>query len=376
MQTPGIDTAVVIGSSSLQGAVLLILSLFFSPCLLAQENSAVNTADGLTTIIVATKVAPPFAMKTDDGSWTGLSISLWQALAAELGFDTRFVEATLADMVEGVADERFAASIAATTITPGREQIVDFSHPFFTTGFAIAVKRGDDGWLQMIKSLVSFDFLKAVCLLALLLGFVGLLFWLAEHRRNQAEFRPAFWPGLGDGFWLSAVTMTTVGYGDIAPRTFAGRIVALVWMFTAILIISTFTGMIASSLTADRLSLSIEKPSDLARVATATVADTASAEWLVERGVRFQSVDSVTAGLAALADGEIEALVYDRPLLQYLVNQRQAHIELVPGSFGRQDYGIALPTGSELREPLNQALLHYLDSDAWQGTLTRYLGRQ
>ena len=122
--------------------------------------------------------------------------------------------------------------------------------------------------------------------------------------------------------------------------------------------------------------MSIEKPSDLARVVTATVADTASAEWLTERGVAFQTVDSIAVGLDALAAGEIKALVYDRPLLQYLVNQKQEHIRLVPGSFGRQDYGIALPTGSDLREPLNQALLRYLDSDAWEGTLTRYFGRQ
>ncbi|MEE9320817.1 MAG: transporter substrate-binding domain-containing protein [Granulosicoccus sp.] len=356
--------------------LMLCLAVFFSPGLLAQANDVADVIDDNKPITVATKVAPPFAMKADDGSWTGISINLWQALAADLGLETRFVEATLVDMINGVADGRFAASIAATTITPDREQLVDFSHPFFTTGFAIAVKRGDDGWLQMVKSLISFDFFKAICLLAMLLGFVGLFFWLAEHRRNQAEFRPAFWPGLGDGFWLAAVTMTTVGYGDVAPRTFGGRIIALVWMFTAILIISTFTGMIASSLTADRLSLSIEKPSDLAKVLTATVNNTASAEWLTERGVGFQSVDSVAAGLAALASGEIEALVYDRPLLQYLVNQQQGRVELVPGSFGRQDYGIALPSSSELREPLNQALLHYLDSDAWEGTLTRYLGRQ
>lgn len=362
--------------NTLSGLSMLILILFFSPGILAQERSTSNAIDNVKTVTIATKVAPPFAMQADDGSWSGISISLWQALAAELNVETRFEEATLAEMIEGVADNRFTASIAATTITPDREKMVDFSHPFYTTGFAIAVKRGDDGWLQMLRSLVSFDFFKAICLLALLLGFVGLLFWLAEHRRNQAEFRPELWRGLGDGFWLSAVTMTTVGYGDIAPRTFAGRIIALVWMFTAILIISTFTGMIASSLTADRLSLSIEKPSDLARVVTATVADTASAGWLTERGVGFQSVDSVVAGLAALASGEIEALVYDRPLLQYLVNQQQQYIELVPGSFGRQDYGIALPSGSDLREPLNQVLLHYLDSDAWEGTLTRYLGRQ
>ena len=141
--------------------------MFFSPCLLAQENGAADAIDSNKPITVATKVAPPFAMKADDGSWTGISINLWRALTAELGLETRFAEVTLVDMIDGVADGRFKASIAATTITPGREQLVDFSHPFYTTGFAIAVKRGDAGWLQMVKSLVSFDFLKAISLFGL-----------------------------------------------------------------------------------------------------------------------------------------------------------------------------------------------------------------
>jgi ABC-type amino acid transport substrate-binding protein len=42
---------------------------------------------------------------------------------------------------------------------------------------------------------------------------------------------------------------------------------------------------------------------------------------------------------------------------------------------GEQDYGIALPQKSPLREPINRALLEIIDSPAWQGTLAQYLGR-
>ena len=316
-------------------------------------------------------------MRDESGEWSGISISLWEALAEELDLAYRFEEASLADMIDGVADGRFDASVAATTITPSREREVDFTHPFYTTGFGIVTARERGGWLGIVAGLFSLEFLGAVGLLVLVLGIIGFFFWISERRHNPEEFRPDPQRGLGDGFWFAAVTMTTVGYGDKAPRTAAGRMVALVWMFTAILITSTFTGLIASSLTARRLDAVIETPSDLADVATGSVAGSASEGWLEGRGLSFEPFESVADGLEAVERGAIVAFVYDKPLLDYLVARSHADtLGLVPGTFGRQDYGIALPPDSPLRETLNRALLRQLDSAEWDALLRRYLGQR
>jgi hypothetical protein len=50
-------------------------------------------------LIVGTKEAPPFAMKGADGKWTGISIELWQDLAAQLKLDYRFREMNLEDLL-------------------------------------------------------------------------------------------------------------------------------------------------------------------------------------------------------------------------------------------------------------------------------------
>lgn len=55
---------------------------------------------------------------------------------------------------------------------------------------------------------------------------------------NEIEF--------GDALWWSAVTMTTVGYGDISPSTIGGRIVGALVMLLGIGFLGLFTATIAS----------------------------------------------------------------------------------------------------------------------------------
>lgn len=48
-----------------------------------------------------------------------------------------------------------------------------------------------------------------------------------------------------DGLWWAIVTITTVGYGDIVPKTTAGRLIAVVVMVVGIGFIAVLTGAIA-----------------------------------------------------------------------------------------------------------------------------------
>ena len=43
---------------------------------------------------------------------------------------------------------------------------------------------------------------------------------------------------LYNGFWLVAVTMTTVGFGDYYPETYFGKIMILIGCFTGMFIVS------------------------------------------------------------------------------------------------------------------------------------------
>lgn len=357
-------------------AALAMCSLFGAPAARAQDSAAAapTTSEG-GTMVIATRVAPPFAMKGPDGEWDGLAIDLWRDVAEESGYDYRFVEAELSDMIGGLESGEYDASVGALTITADREQQVDFTHPFYSTGFGIAVPESGPNWLSLLGNFFSISFLMGLLPLIAVLGFVGLLFWLAERRHNDEEF-PRDVRGLGSGFWFSAVTMTTVGYGDKAPRSPAGKIVALVWMFTALIITSTFTGMLASSLTAGRLGGDVAGPSDLTDRRVGVIGGSAAEQWLAEKGVAADvSFTELSEGMAAVSEGEIDAFVHDDPLLRYARAQGMAEdVRLLQGTYGRQEYGIALPPQSRLREGINRSLLDYVESDDWQADLTRALG--
>jgi ABC-type amino acid transport substrate-binding protein len=347
-------------------ATALVLALLSCP--------ASAQADG--QLIIATREAPPFAIRNKDGEWSGLAINLWRDIAAEHGYNYRFVETDLPGMIDGVADGRFDASVGALTITAAREAKVDFTHPFYPTGFGIAVRKSPNNWTSLLGNFFTLDFLKAVLALSALLLIVGVLFWLAERKHNSGEFSEGA-RGIGSGFWFSAVTMTTVGYGDKAPRTPAGKAIALVWMFAAIIIISTFTGMIASSLTAGRLSGTVAGPDDLPRVTVGSIDGSATDDWLTGEGISFFGFPNVEAGIAAVRDGRIDAFVYDEPLLRYLVRKDgDDDLRMLPGTFGRQDYGIALQQGSALREPVDISLLSQIEGPQWRDEIRKTLGKR
>jgi len=349
--------------------MLALLSWPFAAALAAPAPAA------SAPILVATHEAPPFAVRNADGSWGGLAIDLWRDVAKDEGLRYRLVGTDLDGMVSGVASGQHGASVGALTVTPKRETQIDFTHPFYTTGFGIVTGKAPPSWLVLLRNFFTWQFLSAVLLLGGLLLIVGLLFWLIERRANRDEFDPS-WKGIGSGFWFSAVTMTTVGYGDKAPRTAAGKIIALIWMFAAIIIISTFTGLIASSLTESRMGGTIRGLDDLKNASVGSINGAAADVWLDENGIGFTNFATIQAGLDAVAAGKIDAFVYDRPLLRYLIHQNYGgELRLLPGVFGRQDYAFALPRDDPRREAINVSLLRHIDSPEWTDLVRATLGK-
>jgi polar amino acid transport system substrate-binding protein len=124
------------------------------------------------------------------------------------------------------------------------------------------------------------------------------------------------------------------------------------------------------------LDVPVKGPQDLPRVRVGAIADTAGETYLQDHRIAYTSYKSASEGLRSIQEGLIEALVYDAPILRYLIHHefQGGLLELLPHTFFREDYGFALPERSSIREPINRVLLEKINGFEWQEILHHYLG--
>ncbi|PSN05731.1 basic amino acid ABC transporter substrate-binding protein [filamentous cyanobacterium CCT1] len=96
------------------------------------------------TLVVSTEPAfPPFVYQTAAGELVGFDVDLMNEMARRLGLKVDFAyipfDGLMATLEAGTAD----ASIDAITITARRDETIDFSRPYFSSGLAVAVRRDE-----------------------------------------------------------------------------------------------------------------------------------------------------------------------------------------------------------------------------------------
>jgi ABC-type amino acid transport substrate-binding protein len=336
---------------------------------------------GRSKVLVGTVDAPPFAMQTADGNWEGLSIELWRLIAQDLRVDYEFIAYKDLENLKTDLEQGALELLIAIAITEPHEAAFDLSHAFLTSGSAIAVpaiqtRRSLMHFIgRIIDRFVSLEFLALIGSLVLLAFIAGSLVWLFESRRYREAFSDDPGNGLWQGLWWAMVTMTTVGYGDKVPRTVGGRIVAIAWMFTSIILVAVFTAAVTASLTAGELYGKVQGLHDLYGVRVGAVARTESHDYLVRREITVRGYQNPQEGLQAVADGKLDAFVFNELVLKDLArSQFSGRIQVLPEVFNRYYVGMAMPPGSAMLEPLNRALLKIIETDEWLRLKARYIG--
>lgn len=80
----------------------------------------------------------------------------------------------------------------------------------------------------------------SVLIVSLLLSVVLFGFTLRIFERPLSEASGQNFNAITNSFWLTLITMTTVGYGDFYPKSNIGRLVGIIIAFWGVLFVSLF----------------------------------------------------------------------------------------------------------------------------------------
>jgi voltage-gated potassium channel len=105
---------------------------------------------------------------------------------------------------------------------------------------SVKLKKGFYRFLNKNKNLVQLFKIMSLIFVVVLAGAVAIL--SVEYKDSTRQIVNFF-----DAIWWSLVTITTVGYGDLVPVTFWGRIIGIIFIILGFSIFSIFTAFIASS---------------------------------------------------------------------------------------------------------------------------------
>ncbi|XP_049953529.1 glutamate receptor ionotropic, kainate 2 isoform X2 [Schistocerca serialis cubense] len=354
------------------------------------------------TFVVTTILSSPYCMRkesseklTGNAQFEGYGIDLIHEIANILCFNYTFKlvpdgrygsynpETKEWDgMMKELLDQKADLAIADLTITYDREQAVDFTMPFMNLGISILYRKPIKQPPNLFSFLSPLSLDVWIYMATAYLGVSVLLFILAR-------FSPYEWDNphpcndepdvlenqfsLLNSLWFTIGSLMQQG-SDIAPKAVSTRMVAGMWWFFTLIMISSYTANLAAFLTVERMDSPIESAEDLAKQTKikygalrggSTAAffrdsnfSTYQRMWSFMESARpsvftssnVEGVDRVVKGKGSYA------FLMESTSIEYVI-ERNCELTQVGGLLDSKGYGIAMPPNSPYRTAISGAIL-------------------
>uniref|UniRef100_A0A7N6A5N9 Glutamate receptor n=1 Tax=Anabas testudineus TaxID=64144 RepID=A0A7N6A5N9_ANATE len=378
--------------------------------LVQNENALSNDSSAMEnrTVVVTTIMEGPYVMLKKNwelyegnDQYEGYCVDLASEIAKHIGIkykisivpdgkygardpETKIWNGMVGELVYGKAE----IAVAPLTITLVREEVIDFSKPFMSLGISIMIKKPQKSKPGVFSFLDPLAYEIWMCIVFAYIGVSVVLFlvsrfspyeWHAEEPEEGAtEQGPTDQPpnefGIFNSLWFSLGAFMQQGC-DISPRSLSGRIVGGVWWFFTLIIISSYTANLAAFLTVERMVSPIESAEDLAKqteIAYGTLDSGSTKEFfrrskiaVYEKMWSYMKSAEPTVFTKTTAEGVARvrkskgkyAFLLESTMNEYTEQRKPCDTMKVGGNLDSKGYGIATPKGSQLRTPVNLAVL-------------------
>ncbi|CAH1402280.1 unnamed protein product [Nezara viridula] len=366
------------------------------------EGLVVDAGEDLRnkSFIVIIALTKPYNMLKEDSKtltgndrYEGFGVDLIHELSLMSGFNYTFVEqydknsgspSTLANgtriwsgMIGEVQAGRADLAIADITITRERERDVDFTHPFMNLGISILHRKPSKAPPDLFSFLSPFSNDVWGCMLGAYFGVSLLLFVMArlspyewtnpypcieepEHLENQFSLLNSLWFTLGSVMQQGS---------DVAPISVSTRMVASIWWFFTLIMVSSYTANLAAFLTVEN---NVSPFSDVKELAQQTdikygakkEGATAnffrdSKEEIYQKIYKFMMdnpdcmMPNNDVGVNRVVSEDKYAFFMESASIEYEV-QRKCQLAMVGDSLDSKGYGIVMRQNSSYRNALNK----------------------
>jgi polar amino acid transport system substrate-binding protein len=325
-------------------------------------------------LTVSTVTRPPFSVESN-GVDTGFSIDLWTAISENLDAEFSVVRHdSFSEMLEAVQVGSSDAAIANISITSAREQTMDFSHPIFSSGLRTMIPLKSESSFSLVRTIVTWELFFAIigAFGVLLAG--GMLMWRFERADQEYFDRPAR-HAMFPAFWWALNLVVNGGFEERVPRTPLGRIFGVLLVVSSLFVVSVFVARITAAMTVSAIETSVSSVNDLYGKQVGTVKGSTAEVFLQNRDLATVAFEDLSHVLEAFEEGDVDAVVFDAPILAYYVLTDGAKFgQLVGPTFQQESYGIALPSDSEWLEPINQSLLALREDGTYAELYRKWFG--
>ncbi|HET7866521.1 MAG TPA: transporter substrate-binding domain-containing protein [Burkholderiaceae bacterium] len=357
-----------------------LLAAWLAPAQAAPQfcPAGVQVAAGMAPLKVGVKYAPPFVMENDKKGWQGLAVEMWETIALCLGTRHEYIEfATTEELLAAIEKHDVDVGVGALSITSAREQRVDFSHPYYTGSLGAIVRDVTQarGFLDVLKGFLRPEVVLIVLGLVLSTVLIAYTYWRVEGPRGNRFFGD----GPARGFYnatLWAVQLVFSGRGDpFEVQHRAGQLFVLFLTFFGVTIVSGVTAIITSSLTLQGIEWRIQNVADLKKLDLGVMITGQARDWALRERLYVKQLRSWPEVQRRFDEKSIDAFVHDRDILLYLVKDGYLKdVRVEPLSFMPEGYGLAVASGSPLREPIDTSLLAVQEDGVWAVLMNKYLG--